>query len=115
MIDFYFHATPNSMKVTVMLQEVGVPFTVKPVDIFKGDQHTPAFKAINPNAKVPAIVDGGTTIFDSHAILLYLATSMAPLSQRTAPNTRPCCRGCNWWQPACRRFGPGHTLQALGG
>lgn len=73
MIDFYFHATPNSIKVAVMLQELGVPFTVKPVDIFKGEQHTPAFKAINPNAKVPAIVDGSTTVFDSHAILLYLA------------------------------------------
>lgn len=73
MTDFYFHATPNSMKVAVMLQELGVPFTVQPVDIFKGEQHTPAFKAINPNAKVPAIVDGSTTVFDSHAILLYLA------------------------------------------
>jgi len=73
MIDFYFHATPNSMKVAVMLQELGVPFAVKPVDIFKGEQHTAAFKAINPNAKVPAIVDGSTTVFDSHAILLYLA------------------------------------------
>lgn len=73
MTDFYFHATPNSMKVAVMLQELGVPFAVKPVDIFKGEQHTAAFKAINPNAKVPAIVDGSTTVFDSHAILLYLA------------------------------------------
>src|SRR5690606_35583376 len=73
MTDFYFHATPNSMKVAVMLQELGVPFTVQPVDIFKGEQHTPAFKVINPNAKVPAIVDGSTTVFDSHAILLYLA------------------------------------------
>lgn len=73
MIDFYFHATPNSMKVAVMLQELGLQFTVRPVDIFKGEQHTSAFKAINPNAKVPAIVDGGATVFDSHAILLYLA------------------------------------------
>lgn len=73
MIDLYFHATPNSMKVAVMLQELGIPFTVKPVDIFKGEQHTAAFKAINPNAKVPAIVDSSTTVFDSHAILLYLA------------------------------------------
>lgn len=73
MIDFYFHATPNSMKVAVLLQELELPFTVKPVDIFKGEQHAAAFKAINPNAKVPAIVDGGVTVFDSHAILLYLA------------------------------------------
>lgn len=73
MIDFYFHATPNSMKVAVLLQELELPFKVLPVDIFKGEQHTPAFKAINPNAKVPAIVDGSTVVFDSHAILLYLA------------------------------------------
>ncbi|MEI9429283.1 glutathione S-transferase family protein [Mesorhizobium sp. Cs1299R1N3] len=73
MIDFYFHATPNSMKVAVLLQELELPFALKPVDIFKGEQHMAAFKAINPNAKVPAIVDDGTIVFDSHAILLYLA------------------------------------------
>lgn len=73
MIDFYFHATPNSMKVAVLLQELQLPFTLKPIDIFKGEQHAEAFTAINPNAKVPAIVDGDVTVFDSHAILLYLA------------------------------------------
>lgn len=73
MIDFYFHATPNSMKVALLLHELAVPFTVKPVDIFKGEQHLAAFRAINPNGKVPAIVDGSATVFDSHAILLYLA------------------------------------------
>lgn len=73
MLDFYFHATPNSMKVAVLLHELGLPFTVKPIDIFKGEQHSAAFKAINPNAKVPAIVDGQVSVFDSHAILLYLA------------------------------------------
>ena len=73
MIDFYFHATPNSMKVAVLLHELGLPFTVKPVDIFKGEQHAASFKAINPNAKVPALVDGTTIVFDSHAILLHLA------------------------------------------
>ncbi|NGN43555.1 glutathione S-transferase family protein [Mesorhizobium sp. CGMCC 1.15528] len=72
-MEFYFHATPNSMKVAVLLQELELPFTVKPIDIFKGEQHSSAFKAINPNAKVPAIVDGKTVVFDSHAILLYLA------------------------------------------
>ena len=61
------------MKVALLLQELELPFTVKPVDIFEGEQHSMAFKAINPNAKVPAIVDGRTTVFDSHAILLYLA------------------------------------------
>jgi GSH-dependent disulfide-bond oxidoreductase len=73
MIDFYFHATPNSMKVAVLLHELDLPFTVIPVDIFKGEQHAAAFTAINPNAKLPAIVDDTITVFDSHAILLYLA------------------------------------------
>ncbi len=73
MLDFYFHATPNSMKVAVLLQELELPFVVKPIDIFKGEQHAPAFTAINPNGKLPVIVDGRTTVFDSHAILLYLA------------------------------------------
>lgn len=73
MIDFYFHATPNSMKVAVLLQELELPFSVMPIDIFKGEQHAAAFKGINPNAKVPAIVDGKAVVFDSHAILLYLA------------------------------------------
>lgn len=73
MIDFYFHATPNSMKVAVLLQELALPFTIKPIDIFKGEQHLAAYTAINPNGKVPALVDGATTVFDSHAILLYLA------------------------------------------
>ena len=73
MLDLYFHATPNSMKVVLLLEELGLAYTVKPVDIFKGEQHDQAFRRINPNGKLPALVDGGTAIFDSHAILLYLA------------------------------------------
>lgn len=73
MIDFHFHPSPNPMKVALLLAELEVPFTLVPVDIFKGDQHAPAFRKINPNGKVPAIVDDGVTVFDSHAILLYLA------------------------------------------
>lgn len=73
MIQFYFHHTPNPMKVALFLEEAGLPYTVIPVDIFKGEQHYPEFQAINPNAKVPAIVDDGIVVFDSNAILLYLA------------------------------------------
>jgi GST-like protein len=69
----YFHATPNSMKVAVLLQELAVPFELIPIDIFKGEQHAASFLAINPNGKVPALVDGEVTVFDSHAILIYLA------------------------------------------
>ena len=56
-----------------MLEETGLPYEPIPVDTRKGDQHKPDFMAINPNAKVPAIVDGDATVFDSSAILLYLA------------------------------------------
>lgn len=73
MITFYFHHTPNPMKVALMLEEAQLAYEVVPVDIFKGEQHTPAYRAINPNGKVPAIVDDGVVVFDSNAILLYLA------------------------------------------
>ncbi len=73
MLDFYFHATPNSMKVALLLEELGLTYTVKPVDIFKGEQHEAGFRRINPNGKLPAVTLGETVLFDSHAILLYLA------------------------------------------
>lgn len=73
MLKFYFHPSPNPLKVALLLEECELPFELIPIDTFKGEQHTPAFLVINPNAKVPAIVDGTTTVFDSNAILLYLA------------------------------------------
>ena len=73
MIKFYFNLAPNPTKVALCLEEMGLPYELVPVDTRKGDQHTPEFLAINPNAKVPAIVDGDATVFDSNAILLYLA------------------------------------------
>ncbi len=78
MIRFYFHPTPNPAKVALLLEELGLPYQVVPVDTAKGEQHAAAFRAINPNGKVPAIVDtegpGGreARVFDSSAILLYL-------------------------------------------
>jgi GSH-dependent disulfide-bond oxidoreductase len=73
MIKFYYNLAPNPTKVALALEEMGLPYELVPVDTRKGDQHAPAFLAINPNAKVPAIVDGDATVFDSNAILLYLA------------------------------------------
>lgn len=79
MIRFYFHPTPNPAKVALFLEESGLEYEVVPVDTSKGEQHLPAFRNVNPNGKVPAIVDtdgpGGTEarVFDSSAILLYLA------------------------------------------
>ena len=79
MIRFYFHPTPNPAKISLFLEEAGLPYEIVPVDTKKGEQHSSEFRAINPNGKVPAIVDtdgaGGkeTRVFDSNAILIYLA------------------------------------------
>jgi GSH-dependent disulfide-bond oxidoreductase len=73
MLKFYYSGAPNPTKVALMLEETGLPYEPIPVDTRKGDQHKPDFLKINPNAKVPAIVDGEATVFDSSACLLYLA------------------------------------------
>nr|HMN52662.1 glutathione S-transferase N-terminal domain-containing protein [Sphingopyxis sp.] len=80
MIDLHYSATPNGQKIAIMLEEIGAPYRVLPYDIFDGDQLTEAFGRINPNHKLPAIVDqnpagGGepVTVFESGAILQYLA------------------------------------------
>jgi GST-like protein len=73
MIRFYFHPSPNPLKVALFLEEAGLPYELVPIDTRKGEQHSTAFTAINPNAKTPALVDGDAILFDSNAILLYLA------------------------------------------
>ena len=78
-IDLYTWGTPNGRKVSVMLEECGLPYTVHKIDISKNDQFTPKYVAINPNSKIPAIVDPDgpkgkkLTLFESGAILIYLA------------------------------------------
>jgi GST-like protein len=72
-IRFYYHPTPNPSKIALMLEETGLPYELCPIDISRGDQHAEAFRALNPNEKVPVIVDGDTAVFDSSAILLHLA------------------------------------------
>ncbi len=73
MIKFYFNGSPNPTKVALFLEEASLPYEAIPVDTRKGQQFAPEYLAINPNGKVPAIVDGSATVFDSNAILLYLA------------------------------------------
>ena len=80
MIDLYYWTTPNGHKITIFLEETGVPYEIVPVNISRGDQFKPEFLAISPNNRIPAIVDhepkdGGRPImvFESGAILLYLA------------------------------------------
>lgn len=80
MIDLYYWPTPNGHKITLLLEETGLPYALHPVDIGKGAQFEPAFLAISPNNKMPAIVDhapadGGEpiSVFESGAILRYLS------------------------------------------
>jgi GST-like protein len=73
MLKFYYNAAPNPMKVALLLEELGLPYEPVPVDTRKGEQFAPAYLKVNPNGKVPAIVDGAVRVFDSNAILLYLA------------------------------------------
>ncbi len=75
MIDLYTFTTPNGRKVSIMLEELGLPYTVHTIDITKGDQMSPDFLKISPNNKIPAIVDNdtGVSMMESAAIMLYLA------------------------------------------
>jgi GST-like protein len=79
MIDLYTWKTPNGRKVSIMLEECGLPYNTHAIDIGKGEQFTPQFVAINPNSKIPAIIDSEgldgkpLTLFESGAILIYLA------------------------------------------
>lgn len=75
MIDLYTWSTPNGRKISIMLEECGLPYTVHEIDIGKDQQFAPEFLAISPNNKIPAIVDreNGRSVFESGAILIYLA------------------------------------------
>ena len=73
MLRFYYSLGPNPLKVALFLEEAGLPYQAVPVDTRLGDQHAPQFRALNPNGKVPVIDDAGTIVWDSTAILLYLA------------------------------------------
>ena len=81
MIDLYTFTTPNGRKASIMLEEVGLPYNVHKIDITKNDQFTPEYIAINPNSKIPAIIDqdAGITVFESGAILMYLAEKTGKL------------------------------------
>lgn len=81
MIDLYTFTTPNGRKASIMLEEVGLPYNVHKIDITKNEQFTPEYIAINPNSKIPAIVDLDTsmTVFESGAILMYLAEKTGKL------------------------------------
>ena len=82
MIDLYTAATPNGHKVSIALEELGLPYTLKVPDLANNEQKTPAFLAINPNGRIPAIVDhgaAGLAVFESGACLMYLAEKTGQL------------------------------------
>ena len=89
MLTFYYSGAPNPTKVALMLEETGLAYDPIPVDTRRGNQHEPEFKKLNPNAKVPVIVDDGAVVFDINAILLYLAEKTG----KFLPVDTPAARG----------------------
>jgi GST-like protein len=104
MLKLYYHPGPNPAKVALLLEETGLPYEVVPVDTRKGEQFEPAYLAINPNAKTPSIVDDGNPVFDSNAILLYLAEKTG----RFLPANTPAARGelLSWLMFVASGIGP---------
>lgn len=88
MIKFYYHPSPNPLKVALFLEETGTPYEVVTVDTRKGEQHAASFKAINPNAKTPAMQDGDINVFDSNAMLLYLGEKTGQFLPANTPANR---------------------------
>jgi len=104
MLKFYFNGSPNPTKVALFLEEAGLAYEPVPIDTRRGQQFDPAYLAINPNAKVPAIVDGDVTVFDSNSILLYLAEKTG----KFLPENTPAARGemLSWLMFVATGVGP---------
>jgi GSH-dependent disulfide-bond oxidoreductase len=104
MLKFYFNGSPNPTKVALFLEEAGLAYEPIAVDTRKGDQFRAAFLAVNPNGKVPAIVDGEVAVFDSNAILLYLAEKTG----KFLPANTPAARGelLSWLMFVATGIGP---------
>ncbi len=104
MLKFYFNGSPNPTKVALFLEEAGLPYEPIAVDTRKGDQFRPDYLAINPNGKVPAIDDDGVIVFDSNAILLYLAEKTG----KFLPENTPARRGelLSWLMFVATGIGP---------
>ncbi|MBS0381057.1 MAG: glutathione S-transferase N-terminal domain-containing protein [Proteobacteria bacterium] len=103
MIDLYYWPTPNGHKITLFLEETGLPYTIKPVDIGRGDQFKPEYLAISPNNKMPAIVDHGPvdggaplSVFESGAILVYLAGKTGRCIPKDARGKVECLEWLFW-------------------
>lgn len=88
MLKLYYSGAPNPTKVALFLEEAGIEYEAIPVDTRKGEQFAPEFTALNPNSKVPVIVDGDAIVFDSNAILLYLAEKTGKFLPEDGPAAR---------------------------
>lgn len=119
MIDLYFWPTPNGWKLTIMLEECGLPYRLKPVALDRGEQFDPAFQRISPNGRIPALVDhdpmgGGEPLgmFESGALLIYLAEKSGSLLPRDSAGRFAVIQWLMWQMSG---FGPmigqnGHFL-----
>ncbi len=88
MLKLYYHPSPNPLKIALYLEETGTPYELIGVDTRKGEQHSAAFKTINPNGKTPAMTDGDIRIFDSNAILIYLAEKIGQFVPENTPENK---------------------------
>ncbi|SFL28303.1 glutathione S-transferase [Loktanella salsilacus] len=104
MIKFYFHPSPNPAKVALLLEELGVAYDAVPVDTRKGEQFTPEFLAINPNGKTPAMTDGDAKLFDSTAILMYLANKEGKFLPENTPEAQ--AQYLSWMMFVASGIGP---------
>ena len=85
MIQLHYHPSPNPVKIALYLEETATPYEIVAVDTRKGDQHKPEFRAVNPNGKTPALVDGDIKVFDSTAIMLYLGEKIGRFMPEATP------------------------------
>jgi GSH-dependent disulfide-bond oxidoreductase len=87
-LKFYYHLSPNPLKVALFLEEAGLPYELVPVDTIKGEQFAPSYLALNPNGKTPVIIDEEVVVFDSTAILMYLADKTRSFLPETTDRAR---------------------------
>jgi GST-like protein len=109
MIELHTWRTPNGRKPAILLAELGWPCTLRLVDLGKHEQKTPAFLALNPNGKIPALVDDGVVVFESGAVLQYLAEKAGKFLPRE-PKARAEVLSWTYWQVG----GPGPIFGQVG-
>jgi GST-like protein len=102
-IELYYWPTPNGFKVSIMLEELGVPYVIKPIDITAGDQYSDEYSCISPNNKIPGIIDyqpsdgrEAATIFESGAILMYLGEKYASFIPENVELKSQCLQWLFW-------------------